>query len=169
MSAQGKSATAIRLTVNGQSREVNISHHMQRLLDVLRDDLGLTGVKEGCGEGECGACSVLLDGKLVNSCLVPITQVDGSEVLTSEGLAMSDAGKILAESFTECHGAQCGFCTPGMMMASAALLRQNPDPDEQAIREALAGNLCRCTGYETIIRAVEICLEDSEDRDPDKD
>jgi len=146
----------IKLTVNGQSREVNLNQDMRRMLDVLRIDLGLTGVKEGCGEGECGACTVLLDGKLVNSCLIPISQVDGSEVLTPEGLAETVEGKILAESFTECHGAQCGFCTPGMMMASAALLRNNPDPDEQAIREGLAGNICRCTGYDKIIDAVQM-------------
>ncbi|MCK5248785.1 MAG: (2Fe-2S)-binding protein [Spirochaetaceae bacterium] len=154
MSALGTTVTAIRLTVNGRPREVNLSHDMRRLLDVLRIDLGLTGTKEGCGEGECGACSVLLDGKLVNSCLVPALQADGSEIITPEGLAESKAGKLLAECFTECHGAQCGFCTPGMIMPSAALLRQNPDPDEQAIREGLAGNLCRCTGYDMIIDAV---------------
>jgi carbon-monoxide dehydrogenase small subunit len=146
----------IKLTVNGRAREVNLSHNLSRLLDILREDLGLTGAKEGCGEGECGACSVLLDGKLVNSCLVPASQIDGSEVLTPEGLALSDAGRLLAECFTECHGAQCGFCTPGIMMASAALLRQNPDPDEQAIREGLAGNLCRCTGYDMIVDAVQM-------------
>ncbi len=146
----------IKLTVNGRAREVDLSHNLSRLLDILRDDLGLTGAKEGCGEGECGACSVLLDGKLVNSCLVPASQIDGSEVLTPEGLAESDAGRLLAECFTECHGAQCGFCTPGMMMASAALLHRNPDPDEQAIREGLAGNLCRCTGYDMIVDAVQM-------------
>lgn len=146
----------IKLKVNGRQREVDSNNDMRRLLDVLRVDLGLTGVKEGCGEGECGACSVLLDGKLVNSCLVPISQVDGSEVLTPEGLAETSEGKILAESFTECHGAQCGFCTPGMMMASAALLRKNPNPDEQEIREGLAGNICRCTGYDRIVDSVQL-------------
>ena len=146
----------IKLTVNGQSREIDTDNEMRRLLDILRIDLGLTGAKEGCGEGECGACSVLLNGKLVNSCLVPISQVDGSEVLTPEGLAETAEGKILAESFTECHGAQCGFCTPGMMMASAALLGKNPNPDEQEIREGLAGNICRCTGYDKIIDSVQM-------------
>lgn len=151
--------SAITLTINGRAREVTLSHNLTRLLDVLREDLGLTGAKEGCGEGECGACSVLLNGKLVNSCLVPASQIDGAEVLTPEGLAETDEGKLLAECFTECHGAQCGFCTPGMMMATASLLRENPDPDEQAIREGLAGNLCRCTGYDMIIDAVQMAAE----------
>ena len=149
----------VKLKVNGRLREIDSNNDMRRLLDILRIDLGLTGVKEGCGEGECGACSVLLDGKLVNSCLVPISQVNGSEVLTPEGLAETVEGKILAESFTECHGAQCGFCTPGMMMASAALLRTNPNPDEQEIREGLAGNICRCTGYDKIVDSVLMASE----------
>ena len=149
----------VKLKVNGRLREIDSNNDMRRLLDILRIDLGLTGVKEGCGEGECGACSVLLDGKLVNSCLVPISQVNGSEVLTPEGLAETVEGKILAESFTECHGAQCGFCTPGMMMASAALLRTNPNPDEQEIREGLAGNICRCTGYDKIVDSVQMASE----------
>lgn len=147
------------LTVNGSPRTIEAGNGMKRLLDVLRDDLGLTGAKEGCGEGECGACSVLLDGHLVNSCLVPLAQVAGSEVLTPEGLAATDEGRLLAECYTECHGAQCGFCTPGMMMASYSLLKQNPNPDEQAIREGLAGNICRCTGYDSIIDAVLMAAE----------
>ena len=149
----------IKLKVNGRLREIDSNNDMRRLLDVLRIDLGLTGAKEGCGEGECGACSVLLDGKLVNSCLVPVSQVNGSEVLTPEGLAETVEGKILAESFTECHGAQCGFCTPGMMMASAALLRTNSNPDEQEIREGLAGNICRCTGYDKIVDSVQMASD----------
>jgi len=149
----------IKLKVNGRLREVDSNNDMRRLLDILRIDLGLTGAKEGCGEGECGACSVLLDGKLVNSCLVPVSQVNGSEVLTPEGLAETVEGKILAESFTECHGAQCGFCTPGMMMASAALLRTNSNPDEQEIREGLAGNICRCTGYDKIVDSVQMASD----------
>jgi len=144
----------IRLRINGLEREVELSHPIRRLLDVIREDIGLTGVKEGCGEGECGACAVLLNGALVNSCLIPALQVDGADILTPEGLAKTEGGKLLAECFTECHGAQCGFCTPGMMMASAELLHRNKRPLEMEIREALAGNICRCTGYDMIIDAV---------------
>lgn len=149
----------VMLFVNGEERTVSPESGMQRLLDVLRDDLGLTGAKEGCGEGECGACSVLMDGQLVNSCLVPIAQASGSEVLTPEGLQKTDGGRLLAECFTECHGAQCGFCTPGMMMASYALLKRNPRPTEQEVREGLSGNICRCTGYDAIIDAVLLAAE----------
>jgi len=149
----------IRLRVNGLEREVEISHPIRRLLDVIREDIGLTGTKEGCGEGECGACAVMLNGALVNSCLIPALQVDRADILTPEGLAKTEAGKLLAECFTECHGAQCGFCTPGMMMASAELLYRNKRPSEMEIREALAGNICRCTGYDMIIDAVQLAAE----------
>lgn len=149
----------IRLRVNGLEREVEISHPIRRLLDVIREDIGLTGTKEGCGEGECGACAVMLNGALVNSCLIPALQVDRADILTPEGLAKTEAGKLLAECFTECHGAQCGFCTPGMMMASAELLYRNKRPSEMEIREALAGNICRCTGYDMIIDAVRLAAE----------
>jgi len=149
----------IRLRVNGLEREVELSHPIRRLLDVIREDIGLTGVKEGCGEGECGACAILLNGFLVNSCLIPALQVDGADILTPEGLAETEGGKLLAECFTECHGAQCGFCTPGMMMASAELLCRNKRPLEMEIREALAGNICRCTGYDMIIDAVQLAAE----------
>ncbi|PIE04225.1 MAG: ferredoxin [Spirochaetales bacterium] len=145
--------------VNGEERTVTLENGMRRLLDVLRNDLGLTAAKEGCGEGECGACSVILNGSLVNSCLVPAAQVQGAEVLTLEGLAATEAGRLLAECFTDCHGAQCGFCTPGMIMASYALLKSNPNPDEPAVREALAGNICRCTGYDMIIDSVLMAAE----------
>ncbi len=145
--------------VNGEQRTVKLESGMRRLLDVLRYDLGLTAAKEGCGEGECGACSVILNGSLVNSCLVPAAQVQGAEVLTPEGLAATEPGRLLAECFTECHGAQCGFCTPGMIMAAYVLLRNNPHPDEPAIREALAGNICRCTGYDMIIDSVLMAAE----------
>jgi len=130
---------------------------MARLLDLLRDRLGKTGVKEGCGEGECGACAVLLDGELVNSCLVPACQADGAEVTTVAGLAAPD-GELhpLQQAFWETGGAQCGICTPGMLLAAAALLRRTDAPDEATIREALAGNLCRCTGYTKIVEAVAL-------------
>ncbi len=128
---------------------------MARLLDVLRFDLQLTGTKEGCGEGECGACSVLLNGDLVNSCLVPMAQADGAEIETVEGLGADERLHAVQKAFLECGGAQCGMCTPGMLVASAHLLRRNPQPDPAAIREGLNGNLCRCTGYMRIFEAVE--------------
>ena len=140
----------IRFTVNGSTVTAQ-ARPMERLLDVLRGELGLTGTKEGCGEGECGACSVLVDGELVNSCLVPVVQVDGSTVVTIEGVA--EGGKLhpVQEAFHATGGAQCGICTPGMIMAAMSL---GPDPTRRQMQEALAGNLCRCTGYEAIYRAI---------------
>jgi carbon-monoxide dehydrogenase small subunit len=132
---------------------------MKRLLDVLREDLELTGVKEGCGEGECGSCSVLLDGVLVNSCLVPVLQTCGCEIITVEGLATNGALGNIQSRFIELGGTQCGICTPGMMLAAESLLRKNPHPDLDAIREGLAGNLCRCTGYMRIIDAVRNSMQ----------
>jgi carbon-monoxide dehydrogenase small subunit len=131
---------------------------MRRLLDVLREDLGLTGTKEGCGEGECGACSVIVDGKVVDSCLVPVCQVEGSSIRTVEGLSDARSGALnpLQRAFLEAGGAQCGICTPGMLMAAQAYLDDGGDADEGRIREAIAGNLCRCTGYTKIIDAIEL-------------
>ena len=133
---------------------------MARLLDVLREELHLTGTKEGCGEGECGACSVMIDGQIVNSCLVPVAQVDGASIKTIEGVALAgDQLHDVQKAFIECGGAQCGICTPGMILAAVNLLEKNPNPDEAEIRNGLAGNLCRCTGYmkifESVVRAVE--------------
>ena len=142
------------LVVNGELKRV-AAHPMARLLDVLRCDLQLTGTKEGCGEGECGACSVLLNGELVNSCLIPVAQADGAEVETVEGLGGDEQLHAVQRAFLECGGAQCGMCTPGMLVASAYLLRKNSCPDLAAIREGLNGNLCRCTGYIRIFEAVE--------------
>ncbi len=144
----------LRLEVNGRRRAVEVPP-MKRLLDVLREDLALTGTKEGCGEGECGACSVLLDGELVNSCLIPACQADGHAVRTVEGLAAA-GGELHAvqQAFWEKGGAQCGICTPGMLLAAVALIEREPRPSEAEIREALAGNLCRCTGYVKIVEAV---------------
>src|SRR5688572_30637179 len=144
----------IKFDVNGLPRDVE-APPMKRLLDVLREDLRLTGTKEGCGEGECGACSVILDGEVINSCLVPACQVAGSKILTVEGLARDGRLDPLQQSFLECGGAQCGICTPGMLIAARALLDDNAHPTRDAIKEAIAGNLCRCTGYVKIIDAIE--------------
>jgi carbon-monoxide dehydrogenase small subunit/xanthine dehydrogenase small subunit len=144
----------IDLTVNGSARTIE-APPLRRLLDILREDFELTGTKEGCGEGECGACAVLLDGALVNSCLVPALQLDGVRVTTIEGLGTRERPDPIQTAFVEDGGVQCGFCTPGMVMAARALLDANPRPDRDEIRAGLAGNLCRCTGYERIVRAVE--------------
>jgi carbon-monoxide dehydrogenase small subunit len=143
----------ISLIVNGESKTIR-AYPMERLLDVLRVELGLTGAKEGCGEGECGSCSVLMDGALVNSCLVPVLQAGGASIVTIEGLAKGDALHVLQEAFLECGGAQCGICTPGMILAGAHLLNAKPQPTTDEIREGLSGNLCRCTGYAQIVEAV---------------
>jgi carbon-monoxide dehydrogenase small subunit len=143
----------VSFTVNGEAKKV-LAHPMERLLDVLRNDLGLTGAKEGCGEGECGSCSVLLDGMLVNSCLIPVAQANGASIVTIEGMSAHDLMKPLQEAFLECGGAQCGICTPGMILAAVHLLEKKPEPALADIQEGLAGNLCRCTGYMQIFQAV---------------
>lgn len=143
----------IRLNVNGQPRTLRV-HPVERLLDVLRTELGLTGAKEGCGEGECGSCSILMDGELVNSCLVPVAQANGATIVTIEGLTPDNTLHALQESFLNCNGAQCGICTPGMILASVHLLARYPNPTTEQIREGLSGNLCRCTGYTQIFEAV---------------
>ena len=154
--------TTYHFTVNGSPTEVDVPG-MRRLLDVLREDLALTGTKEGCGEGECGACTVLLDGAPVDSCLVPICQVRGADIRTVEGLAApaSDLGDPAAldplqVAFLLTGGAQCGICTPGMLLAARAYLDAGGGPDEDGIREAIAGNLCRCTGYTKIVDAIAL-------------
>jgi carbon-monoxide dehydrogenase small subunit len=149
-----ESRTAIHLKVNGRNESVAV-HPLTRLLDVIREDLRLTGTKEGCGEGECGACAVLLDGEIVNSCLIPILHAEGSEVTTIEGLSSDARAKPLQDAFVECGGAQCGVCTPGMIVAAWSLLERNPNPSDDELRSGLAGNLCRCTGYMCIFRAVQ--------------
>jgi carbon-monoxide dehydrogenase small subunit len=143
----------IRFTVNGQEVAVD-TLPMKRLLDVLREDLHLTGTKEGCGEGECGSCSVRMNGELVNSCLVPVLQAEGACVQTVEGLAIDGELHPLQKAFLQCGGAQCGICTPGMLMAATQLLSLNPHPSMLEIREGLAGNLCRCTGFTRIFESV---------------
>jgi carbon-monoxide dehydrogenase small subunit len=151
LSTNGKKS--INCTVNGESRSF-AAYPMARLLDVLREQLQLTGTKEGCGEGECGACSVQINGRIVNSCLVPVTQVDGATIKTIEGVASGAQLHAVQQAFIECGGAQCGICTPGMVMAAVDLLERNPNPNEADIRNGLAGNLCRCTGYMKIFESV---------------
>jgi aerobic carbon-monoxide dehydrogenase small subunit len=143
----------ISLTVNGVARTIH-TYSMARLLDVLREQLNLTGAKEGCGEGECGSCSVLMDGVLVNSCLIPALQARGANIVTIEGLANDDRLHPLQKAFLECGAAQCGICTPGMILAALHLLEKTPRPSLDQIREGLSGNLCRCTGYLQIFEAV---------------
>ncbi|MBM7622497.1 2Fe-2S iron-sulfur cluster-binding protein [Sporohalobacter salinus] len=148
----------ITLIVNGEKRKVETTPDT-RLLDLIREDLGLTGAKEGCGQGECGACTVIMDGELVASCLVLALQADGAEILTIEGLSSGDDLHPIQESFVEAGAIQCGFCTPGMVLASKKLLDENQTPTEKEIRRGLSGNLCRCTGYEKIIEAVKLSAE----------
>lgn len=143
----------IPLRVNGKAVTVR-AHAMERLLDVLRQDLGLMGTKEGCGEGECGSCSVLVNGALVNSCLIPILQAKDADIVTIEGLAIGDKLHSLQQAFLDCGGSQCGICTPGMLLAALHLLSKKPQPSPDDIREGLSGNLCRCTGYMQIFEAV---------------
>lgn len=149
----------VAFKVNGKPQRVEV-FPMARLLDVLREELQLTGTKEGCGEGECGACAVIVDGRIVVSCLVPVGQVAGSEIKTIEGVATEEQLHAVQQAFIDHGGAQCGICTPGMVLAAVDLLERNPQPTEADIRTALAGNLCRCTGYikifESVVRAANI-------------
>jgi aerobic carbon-monoxide dehydrogenase small subunit len=144
---------AVTFTVNNEVHTIH-AWPLARLLDVLREELHLTGTKEGCGEGECGACSVFIDGELVNSCLIPMAQIAGAHIKTIEGVADGDRLHAVQEAFIVSGGAQCGICTPGMIMAAINLLARNPQPTEADIRNGLAGNLCRCTGYTKIFDAV---------------
>jgi aerobic carbon-monoxide dehydrogenase small subunit len=143
----------IKLTVNGESYELSVAP-WRTLLEVIREDLGLTGTKEGCGQGECGACTVLLDGKTVNSCLLLAVQADGKQITTIEGLAQGDRLHPVQQAFVDWGGLQCGFCSPGMILSAKVLLDENPDPSEDEIKRALAGNTCRCTGYTKIFESV---------------
>jgi len=152
------SLQTIQFIVNGKSEKREL-FPMARLLDVLREELKLTGTKEGCGEGECGACTVLIDGQMVNSCLVPVAQVEGTTITTIEGIAHENDLHAVQQAFIEHGGAQCGICTPGMVLAAINLLERSPNPNENEIRTGLAGNLCRCTGYmkifESVVRAYQ--------------
>ncbi len=152
-----------RFTLNGVEVS-SASHPLTRLLDVLRDELGDLSLKEGCGEGECGACSVLLDGRLANACLLPLGRVDGCSIVTMAGVRETPRGKALVEAFSREGAVQCGFCTPGLVMAAEALLSADPAPDQQAIRIGLSGNLCRCTGYEAVVRAVAAAAREGRGR-----
>jgi aerobic carbon-monoxide dehydrogenase small subunit len=143
----------IKFTLNGKTVETDAPATV-RLLDFIRDDRLLIGTKEGCGEGECGACSVFVNNLLQNSCLIPIGSMEGADIVTIEGIMESEQFKILDESYSIAGGVQCGYCIPGMVMASAALLSQNPHPSETEIREGISGNLCRCTGYNMIVDAI---------------
>jgi carbon-monoxide dehydrogenase small subunit len=144
----------IQITLNGKPVSREVPNH-RLLLDLLRDELGLTGTKEGCGTGDCGACTVLLNGKPVNSCLILSGELDGADIVTIEGLKIGPELHPIQKTFLQDGGAQCGYCTPGMLMMSKALLDENPDPSEEDIRFALSGNLCRCTGYARIVQAVQ--------------
>ena len=148
----------ISFIINNKKVTVDVDPSM-RLLDVIRDVLKLTGTKEGCGEGECGACTVLVNGEPYNSCLTPVINVEGKELLTIEGLREMKEYRVLADAFADMGGSQCGFCTPGMILVSYALLKKNPKPSEEEIRFALSGNLCRCTGYQAIVNAVKQASE----------
>ncbi len=148
-----KNTIQVNCIVNDEAKTFD-AHPMARLLDVLREQLQLTGTKEGCGEGECGACTVFIDGRIVNSCLVPIGQINGAQITTIEGVASGDQLHAVQQAFIDCGGAQCGICTPGMVLAAVDLLERNPNPTETDIRNGLAGNLCRCTGYMKIFESV---------------
>lgn len=145
----------IEFILNGKKQKIEVDP-AYRLIDLLREDFAMTSVKEGCGEGECGACIVLMNGKAVNSCLVPAGIIDGSKILTLEGFRNTKNYKIIEESFIEAGSVQCGFCTPGIVMSAEALLRENPNPTEEEIKIALEGNLCRCTGYNMIVKGIQL-------------
>ena len=153
----------MELCTKPNNKEVIIDHNPNaRLLDILREKFMFTGVKEGCGEGECGACAVLINGEIVNSCMVPLGNVMGKEVLTIEGYSETKSFEVIKEAYSSEGAVQCGFCTPGMMIASEALLRKNPHPTDQEIRDGISGNLCRCTGYNMIIKAIKSAADKGE-------
>ncbi|MCF0237064.1 MAG: (2Fe-2S)-binding protein [Sphaerochaetaceae bacterium] len=151
----------ISFTLNGKAVTIE-TDPLKRLIDVLRTDCGLTGVKEGCSEGECGACSILLNGKLVTSCIIPVGGVEGQSVMTIEGLKETEKGQVIIQAFADGGAVQCGFCIPGMVMATYYLLNNNPNPTEDEIRLGLSGNICRCTGYDLIVQCVRLASERGE-------
>ena len=150
--------TEIRFTLNGEQKLYQ-GDPLRRLLDVLREDYGLTGSKEGCGEGECGACSIIKNGELVTSCIIPVCAVNGCELLTIEGIRDTEKGKCIIDAYAEGGAVQCGFCIPGMVMATYVLLSKNPDPTEEEIRVGISGNICRCTGYDLIVECIRLAAK----------
>lgn len=163
VSTQSSSKCEISVTVNGKQHTLHV-YPMERLLDVLRIELALTGTKEGCGEGECGACAIEMDGALVNSCLVPALQAQGAKIRTIEGVACGASLHAVQQAFITHGGAQCGICTPGMILAAVNLLARYPQPNDAQIRDGLSGNLCRCTGYMKIFESVVAAVQDPETR-----
>ena len=153
--------TRLSFNLNGKDVTLN-TDPLRRLIDVLREDFGLTGVKEGCSEGECGACSVLLNGRMVTSCIIPVGAVDGQKVMTIEGLRETPKGKTIIDAFADGGAVQCGFCIPGMVIAAYCILERNPDPSEEEIRLGISGNICRCTGYDLIVESIRLAAKRGE-------
>lgn len=153
--------TRLSFNLNGKDVTLN-TDPLRRLIDVLREDFGLTGVKEGCSEGECGACSVLLNNRMVTSCIIPVGAVDGQKVMTIEGLRETPKGKTIIEAFADGGAVQCGFCIPGMVIAAYCILERNPDPSEEEIRLGISGNICRCTGYDLIVESIRLAAKRGE-------
>ena len=153
--------TRLSFNLNGKDVTLN-TDPLRRLIDVLREDFGLTGVKEGCSEGECGACSVLLNGRMVTSCIIPVGAVDGQNVMTIEGLRETPKGKTIIDAFADGGAVQCGFCIPGMVIAAYCILERNPDPTEDEIRLGISGNICRCTGYDLIVESIRLAAKRGE-------
>ena len=150
--------TEIKFKLNGKQVKIT-TDPLRRLIDVLREDFGCKGVKEGCSEGECGACSILFNGKMVTSCIIPIGAADGQEIMTIEGISQTEKGKVITEAFADGGAVQCGFCIPGMVIAAYYLLENNPDPTEEEIRLGISGNICRCTGYDLIVESIHLAAE----------
>ena len=150
--------TEIKFTLNGKQVKTT-TDPLRRLIDVLRNDFDCKGVKEGCSEGECGACSILFNGKMVTSCIIPIGAADGQEIMTIEGISQTEKGKVITDAFADGGAVQCGFCIPGMVIAAYYLLENNPDPTEEEIRLGISGNICRCTGYDLIVESIRLAAE----------